>query len=44
MRWRVTLLRLTEEKRGGKVENAAGKGEYGDLRVTSLKLISQTCK
>jgi hypothetical protein len=34
----------TEEERGGKVENAAGKEEYRDLRVTSLKVISQTCK
>ncbi len=33
-----------EEKREGKVEKAAGKEDYGDLRVTSLKLISQTCK
>jgi hypothetical protein len=33
-----------EEKREEKVEKAAGKEDYGDLRVTSLKLISQTCK
>ena len=33
-----------EEKREGKAEKAAGKEEYGDLRVTSLKMISETCK
>ena len=33
-----------EGKREEKVEKAAGKEDYGDLRVTSLKLISQTCK
>jgi hypothetical protein len=33
-----------EEKIEERVEKAAGKEDYGDLRVTSLKLISQTCK
>jgi hypothetical protein len=33
-----------EEKIEGKVEKAGGKAEYGDLRVTSLKVISPTCK
>jgi hypothetical protein len=32
-----------EEKREGEVENASGKQEYGDLRVTSLKIVSKTC-
>jgi hypothetical protein len=32
-----------EEKREGEVENASGKQEYGDLRVTSLKMVSKTC-
>jgi len=32
-----------EEKKEGQVENAAGKQEYGDLRVSSLKMVSTTC-
>ncbi len=32
-----------EEKKEGQMENAAGKEEYGHLRVTSLKMISETC-
>jgi hypothetical protein len=32
-----------EEKKEGQVENAAGKEEYGDLRVTDLKMVSETC-
>jgi opacity protein-like surface antigen len=32
-----------EEKKEGQVEKAAGKEEYGDLRVTSLRMISKTC-
>lgn len=31
------------EKKEGEVENAAQKGEYHDLRVTSVKMISDTC-
>ena len=32
-----------EEKKEGQMENAAGKEEYADLRVTSLKMVSDTC-
>jgi hypothetical protein len=32
-----------EEKKEGKMEKAAGKEEVGDLRVTSVKMISETC-
>jgi len=32
-----------EEKKEGQVENAAAKEEYGDLRVTDLKMVSETC-
>jgi hypothetical protein len=32
-----------EERKEGQVENAAGKQEYGDLRVSSLKMVSTTC-
>ena len=32
-----------EEKKEGQMENAAGKEEYGHLRVTSLKMVSETC-
>ena len=32
-----------EEKTEGKMEKAAGKEEYGDLRVTDLKMVSETC-
>jgi len=32
-----------EGKKEGEMENAAGKEEYGDLRVTDLKMISETC-
>jgi len=32
------------EKREGEVEKAASKEEYGDIRVTSLKMISDSCK
>jgi hypothetical protein len=32
-----------EEKKEGKMEKAAGKDEIGDLRVTSVKMISETC-
>jgi len=32
-----------EEKKEGQVEKAAGKEEYGDLRVTDLKMVSETC-
>ena len=32
-----------EEKKEGQVEKAAGREEYGDLRVSSLKMVSKTC-
>jgi hypothetical protein len=32
-----------EEKKEGQVEKAAGKEELGELRVTSLKMVSQSC-
>src|SRR5712671_3797339 len=31
-----------EEKKEGQTEKAAGKEEYGDLRVTNLKMVSET--
>ena len=32
-----------EEKKEGQVQNAGQKEELGELRVTSLKMISQSC-
>jgi len=32
-----------EEKKEGQVEKASGKEEYGDLNVTSLKMVSDSC-
>lgn len=32
-----------EEKKEGQMEKAAAKEEYGDLRVTELKMVSATC-
>jgi flagellar biosynthesis/type III secretory pathway M-ring protein FliF/YscJ len=32
-----------EEKKEGQVEKAAGKEEMGELRITSLKMVSQSC-
>jgi len=32
-----------EEKKEGQVEKAARKEELGELRVTSLKMVSQSC-
>jgi hypothetical protein len=32
-----------EEEREGHMEKAAGKEEYGDLRVTDLKMVRETC-
>ena len=32
-----------EEKKEGQVEKASGKEEYGDLNVTSLKMVSASC-
>jgi hypothetical protein len=39
----ITRESKAEEKKEGEVENASGKREYGDLRVTSLKMVSTTC-
>ena len=32
------------EKKEGEVEKASKKEDYGDIRVTSLKMVSETCK
>jgi hypothetical protein len=32
-----------KEKREGQVEKASSKEEYGDLRVTTLKMVRDTC-
>jgi hypothetical protein len=32
-----------EDKKEGQMEQAAGKEEYGHLRVTDLKMVSDTC-
>jgi len=40
---RESKAEAEKEKKEGQVENAAQKEEYGDLRVTSLKMISDTC-
>ncbi len=32
-----------EEKKEGQIENAAGKEQFGELRVISLKMVSQSC-
>jgi len=32
-----------EGKKEGQMEKAAGKEEYGDLHVTDLKMVSETC-
>jgi hypothetical protein len=33
-----------KEKKAGEVEKASKKEEYGDIRVTSLKMVSDSCK
>ena len=40
---RESKAEAKKEKKEGEVENAAQKEEYRDLRVTSLKMISDTC-
>jgi hypothetical protein len=40
---RETRAEENKEKKEGKVENASSKEEYGDLRVTTLKMLSDTC-
>ena len=32
-----------EQQKEGQMEKAAGKEEYGDLQVTDLKMVSETC-
>ncbi len=32
-----------EERKEGQMKNAAGKEEFGDLQVTNLKMVSETC-
>jgi hypothetical protein len=32
-----------EEKKEGQVEKASSKEAYGDLNVTNLKMVSETC-
>jgi hypothetical protein len=39
----MTRESKAEEKKEGQVEKAAGKEEYGDLRVSNLKMVSKTC-
>jgi hypothetical protein len=39
----ITREAKAEEKKEGQVENAAEKKELGELRVTSLKMVSQSC-
>jgi hypothetical protein len=39
----ITRESKAEEKKEGEVEKASGKREYGDLRVTSLKMVNTTC-
>ena len=35
---------LTHESKAGETKTAPGKEESGDLRVTSLKMVSKTCR
>jgi hypothetical protein len=35
--------RAEENKETKQVQNASSKEEYGDLRVTTLKMVSDTC-
>jgi hypothetical protein len=39
----LTREAKAEEKKEGQVEKAAGKEELGELRVTSLKMVSHSC-
>jgi hypothetical protein len=39
----VTHESKAEEKKEGQVEKASSKEEYGDIRVTSLKMVSDSC-
>ena len=39
----ITRESKAEEKKEGQVEKASSKEEYGELRVTRLKMVSATC-
>jgi hypothetical protein len=39
----ITREAKAEDKKGGQVEKAAGKEELGEVSVTNLKMVSQTC-
>jgi opacity protein-like surface antigen len=39
----VTHDTKAEDKKDGQMENAAGKEAYGDLNVTDVKMVSDTC-
>jgi hypothetical protein len=39
----VTREAKAQEKKEGQVEKAAGKEELGELQVTDLKMVSQSC-
>ena len=39
----VTHETKAEEKKEGQMENAASKEAYGDLNVTDIKMVSETC-
>ena len=39
----VTHETKAEEKKEGQMENAASKEAYGDLNVTDVKMVSETC-
>ena len=40
---RETKTEENKEQKEGQVEKASSKDEYGDLRVTTLKMVSDTC-
>ena len=40
---RETKAEENKEQKEGQVEKASSKDEYGDLRVTTLKMVSDTC-
>jgi hypothetical protein len=40
---RETKAEENKEKKEGQVEKTSSKEEYGDLRVTTLKMVSDTC-
>ena len=41
---RETRAEENKEKKEGQVEKASSKEEYGDLRVTTLKMVRDTCR